>query len=215
MPVPALESVAIGRAEDGERDVGLGDAHARTCYSVRERGRPPSATLADSAAVTDVATTRYADLMSDEPRLVQFCDRMSQFSRHIWFDMRGFGASDGVTVGGWEENIVDDAEAIRSFDLDALSSAVPLNVDLDVVVSVLAGTVCAVQRRRLGTGYANATPDTLQRRFLHTAGTIHNNGDTITVRPNRRTYSPVLRSAYIPDTTVPWWAGRTLHFDYA
>ena len=107
------------------------------------------------------------------------------------------------------------AEAIRSFHLDALASAVPLNVDLDVVLSVLAGAVCASLRRRLGTGYTTATPDTLQRRFLHTGGTIINRPDTLTVRLNRRTYSPVLRAADIPDTTVPWWGGRTLHFEYA
>jgi hypothetical protein len=107
------------------------------------------------------------------------------------------------------------AEAIRSFHLDALASAVPLNVDLDVVLSVLAGAVCASLRRRLGTGYTTANPDTLQRRFLSTGGTITNHHDTITVRLDRRTYSPVLRSAAIPDTTVPWWDGRTLHFDYA
>jgi len=40
-------------------------------------------------------------------------------------------------------------EAIRAFHLDALSFAVPLNVDLDVVLSVLAGAVCASLRRRL------------------------------------------------------------------
>jgi hypothetical protein len=107
------------------------------------------------------------------------------------------------------------AEAIRSFHLDALASAVPLNVDLDVVLSVLAAAVCASLRRRLGTGYTAATPDTLQRRFLHTGGTIINDPDTLTVRLNRRTYSPVLRAANIPDTTVPWWNDRTLHFEYA
>jgi len=106
------------------------------------------------------------------------------------------------------------AEAIRSFHLDALSGAVPLNVDLDVVLSVLAGAVCASLRRRL-TGYHDATPDTLQRRFLSTPGTVLNHGDTITVRLDRRTYSPVLRQADIPDTTtVPWWGGRRLHFEY-
>jgi transposase len=107
------------------------------------------------------------------------------------------------------------AEAIRSFHLDALASAVPLNVDLDVVLSIIAGAACASLRRRLGTGYTTATPDTLQRRFLHTGGTIVNRADTITVRLDRRTYSPVLRTADIPDTTVPWWGGRTLRFDYA
>jgi hypothetical protein len=107
------------------------------------------------------------------------------------------------------------AEAIRSFHLDALASAVPLNVDLDVVLSVLAGAVCAGLRRRLGTGYDGATPDTLQRRFLSTGGVILNQRDTIVVRLNRRTYSPVLRNADIPHTPVPWWKERHLRFEYA
>ena len=63
------------------------------------------------------------------------------------------------------------AEAIQSFSLDALAGAVPLNVDLDVVLSVLAHTICAALRRRLP-GYGSATPDTLQRRFLNTGGII-------------------------------------------
>jgi hypothetical protein len=49
------------------------------------------------------------------------------------------------------------AEAIRSFGLDALAGAVPLNVDLDVVLSVLAHTVCAALRRRLP-GYPPPPP---------------------------------------------------------
>ena len=107
------------------------------------------------------------------------------------------------------------AEAIRSFHLDALSSAVPLNVDLDVVLSVLAGAVCAALRRRLP-GYAAATPDTLQRRFLSTGGVILKADDAIVVRVNRRTYSPVLRQADLPDNVeVPWWGGRQLRFEYA
>jgi hypothetical protein len=106
------------------------------------------------------------------------------------------------------------AEAIRAFHLDSLSSSVPLNVDLDVVLSVLASAICAALRRRLP-GYHTATPDTLQRRFLQTGGAIHTTDDTITVRLDRRAYSPVLRSADLPDTTVPWWGGRRLHLEYA
>ena len=41
------------------------------------------------------------------------------------------------------------AEAIRAFHLDSLSSAVPLNIDLDVVLSVLASAICAALRQRL------------------------------------------------------------------
>ena len=49
------------------------------------------------------------------------------------------------------------AEAIRSFGLDAFAGAVPLNIDLDVVLCVLAHTVCTALQRRLP-GYATATP---------------------------------------------------------
>jgi hypothetical protein len=106
------------------------------------------------------------------------------------------------------------AEAISSFSLDALAGAVPLNVDLDVVLSVLAHTVCAALRRRLP-GYGSATPDTLQRRFLNTGGIIEHHRDQTTIRLSRRTYSPILRQASLPETiTVPWWDGRTLRYQY-
>jgi hypothetical protein len=81
------------------------------------------------------------------------------------------------------------------------------------VLSVLAGAVCASLRRRL-TGYATATPDTGQRRFLSTSGTITSDGEAITIHLARRTYSPVLRTADIEDVTVPWWGGKRLHFEY-
>jgi hypothetical protein len=107
------------------------------------------------------------------------------------------------------------AEIIRAFHADALSSAVNLNVDLDIALCVLAQALTAALRRRLP-GYASVTPDTLQRRFLDTPGEIINHGDSITVRLNRRAYSPVLRQADLPtDTTVPWWGNRTLRYQFA
>jgi transposase-like protein len=108
------------------------------------------------------------------------------------------------------------AEIIRSFCADALSSTVNLNVDLDIMLAVLAQALLAAFRTRLGPGYHAATPDTLQRRFLDSSGTITSNNDTITVRIDRRAYSPALRQATLPpDTTVPWWHGRRLHFEFS
>jgi hypothetical protein len=106
------------------------------------------------------------------------------------------------------------AESIRSFHLDALCGAVALNVDLDVALSVLAGAACAGLRRRLP-GYEAATPDTLQRRFMSTGGLITLRKGAVVVRLKRRTYSPVLRQAAIPEVAVPWWGGRRLRFEYA
>ncbi len=104
------------------------------------------------------------------------------------------------------------AEAIRAFHLDALSSTVALNIDLDVMLTVLADAVFAALARRIP-GYHDATPDTIQRRFVETAGTIHPHGDTITVRLDERAYAPVLRAADLTPTAVPWWGGRTLRFE--
>jgi hypothetical protein len=107
------------------------------------------------------------------------------------------------------------AEIIQAFCADALSSTVNLNVDLDIVLCVLAQALLAAFRTRLGPGYATATPDTLQRRFPDTPGTITSDGDTITVTLSRRAYSPVLRQSGLPaGTTVPWWHNHRLSFQF-
>ena len=112
----------------------------------------------------------------------------------------------GMTI---EERL---AEIIQAFQADALSSTVNLNVDLDITLCVLAQALTAAFRNRL-TGYQNVTPDVIQRRFLETPGTITTTKTSITVRLDRRAYSPVLLAADLPqDTTVPWWGNRTLRY---
>jgi Transposase DDE domain group 1 len=105
------------------------------------------------------------------------------------------------------------AEIIQAFHADALSSTVNLNVDLDIMLSVLAQALIAALRARLP-GYSAVTPDTLQRRFLETPGQIITTNDTVTVRLERRAYSPVLRQAELPnDTRIPWWGNRTIRYE--
>ena len=105
------------------------------------------------------------------------------------------------------------AEIIRAFSADALSSTVNLNVDLDIALAVLAQAIIAALRNRLP-GYAAATPDTIQRRFLETPGQIITSHDAVTVRLERRAFSPVLRTAALPAATpVPWWGGRVIRYE--
>ena len=106
------------------------------------------------------------------------------------------------------------AEAIRSFHLDALSSAVALNVDLDTTLTVWAQAAYDTVRSRLG-GYETATPDTIWRRFISTRGEITLGPEEVVVRLASRTYSPVMRSAHHPVVAVPWWGGRPLRFEFA
>jgi hypothetical protein len=105
------------------------------------------------------------------------------------------------------------AEIIGAFHADALSSTVNLNVDLDIMLCVLAQALIAALRQRLP-GYAGVTPDVIQRRFLETPGTITTTSDTVTIGIDRRAYSPALRQADLPkDTTVPWWGNRKLRYE--
>ena len=107
------------------------------------------------------------------------------------------------------------AEIIRAFCADALSSTVNLNVDLDVMLAVLAQVLTAALRARLP-GYAAVTPDTIQRRFLETPGQIITTPEAVTIRLERRAFSPVLRSADLPPATpVPWWQGRPIRYEFA
>src|SRR5664279_225496 len=107
------------------------------------------------------------------------------------------------------------AEIIRAFHADALSSAVNLNVNLDIMLAVLAQALLAALRARLP-GYHNVTPDVIQRRFLETPGQITTTTDTITVRLERRAYTPVLRKATLPDDTrIPWLGNRIIRYELA
>ncbi|GAC1606006.1 MAG: hypothetical protein NVS3B21_35670 [Acidimicrobiales bacterium] len=58
------------------------------------------------------------DLMWDEPHLAGFLNGLSRFCRHIWFDPRGRGASDGLPPGSplFQETVVEDMIGL----LDAL-----------------------------------------------------------------------------------------------
>jgi DNA-directed RNA polymerase specialized sigma24 family protein len=103
-------------------------------------------------------------------------------------------------------------ESIRSFHLDALSSAVALNVDLDTTLTVAAQLAYDWLRRRLP-GYETGTPDTIWRRFISTKGSIILGPEEVVIRLGERTYSPVLRAAELPSVTVPWWEDRPLRYE--
>ncbi|MCW2539875.1 MAG: hypothetical protein JWN95_1600 [Frankiales bacterium] len=104
---------------------------------------------------------------------------------------------------------------LGGFHLDALSSAIPLNVDLDTTLTVVAGNLYRLLARKL-TRYATATPDSIWRHFLDTGGTLHITNEGITCALNLPSYHPVLIDTGYADlnTPIPWWNGRTLRFRF-
>jgi hypothetical protein len=104
---------------------------------------------------------------------------------------------------------------ISGFHLDALTSGVSLNVDLDTTLTVVAGNLYRLLARKLDR-YTNATPERIWRHFLDATGTLHINDTGVTCALNLRNHHPVLIDAGFADleTPIPWWGGRTLRFRF-
>jgi hypothetical protein len=102
---------------------------------------------------------------------------------------------------------------ISGFHLDALSSGLPLNVDLDTTLTVIAGNLYRLLARQLPR-YEHATPDRLWRHFLDSTGTLHI--ETLTLELRVRTCHPVLIDAGLADqtTSIPWLDDRQLKFRF-
>jgi hypothetical protein len=120
--------------------------------------------------------------------------------------------------GRYAERMIIENELdadISGFGLNALASGLPLNVDLDTTLTVLAGNTYRLLARKLPR-YEQATPDRLWRHFLDTTGKLTINHDHIRVDLNLRTYTPVLIDAGYPelDLPIPWWDRRTLRFGF-
>src|SRR5437588_556517 len=96
-----------------------------------------------------------------------------------------------------------------------LTGGVPLNVDLDTTLTVVAGNLCRLLALKLDR-YQNATPDKIWRHFLDATGTLHITGTGVTCALNLRSHHPVLIDAGFADLEIPipWWDGRTLRFRF-
>jgi hypothetical protein len=104
---------------------------------------------------------------------------------------------------------------IGGFHLDALTSGLPLNVDLDTTLTVVAGNLYRMLARSLP-HYETATPDRIWRHFLDATGTLHATDETVTVDLNLRTHHPVLIDAGLADLDlpIPLWNNRKLRFRF-
>ena len=106
------------------------------------------------------------------------------------------------------------ADAVDFFHLDALSSAVALNVDFDVLLMVLASGIYRQFARSLR-GYERARARQIFRRFLDTTARVSITDNLVTVRLPRRAHNPILLDAGLigKTTAIPWWRGRRLKLE--
>lgn len=106
------------------------------------------------------------------------------------------------------------ADQVDFFHLDALSSAVALNVDFDVLLSVIASGVYRLFAKALH-GFERAQARQIFRRFLDTTARVIVAHDGVTVRLPRRAHNPILLDAGLVNkaSAIPWWDGLPLRVE--
>ena len=100
-------------------------------------------------------------------------------------------------------------EQITFFHLDCLGSAVRLNVDFDLTLTVVADRLDRGLAERLK-GFAQSSPPKLFRKFVDTPASIPITAEEIVVRLSKRAHKPLLDEARLTQRTraVPWLGGR-------
>ena len=203
-----------------------------TWLTLRQRGKTELARLAalpasawKTATVARSGRYRRPRLHEDMIKLPGISTRVRQIAiRNIGRDEPTLLITNDLTTTAkslfarYAERMIVENELdayIGGFHLDALTSGVPLNVDLDTTLTVIAGNLYRLLALKLSR-YEKATPETLWRDFLDATGTLHIDETSVTCALNLRSHHPALIDAGFADleTPIPWWEGRTLRFRF-
>ncbi len=107
------------------------------------------------------------------------------------------------------------ADAVDFFHLDALSSAVALKVDFDVVLTEIATGLYRLMARQLS-GYETAKARQIYRHFLDTPAQIQIEDGRVEVQLPKRAHNPLLIAAGFAkeEIVIPWWENYKLTFTF-
>ena len=107
------------------------------------------------------------------------------------------------------ENSLSDA--VRFFHMNALSSAVGLKVDFDMVLLVIASGLYRLLARRMR-GYADAHARRVFSDLVDLPAQVYVTDREVRVEFHRRTHLPILLASGLCDrpVAIPWWQGRRL-----
>src|SRR5271157_5976201 len=110
------------------------------------------------------------------------------------------------------ENRIEDG--IDFFHLDALSSAVALKVNCDLLLTLMASSMYRLLACRVGHGYETAKARHLFRDFVNATAAVTITGEEIQVRFQRRAHNPLLIAAGFDqtDVAIPWLNKKRLQF---
>lgn len=110
------------------------------------------------------------------------------------------------------ENSISDA--IDFFHMDALSSAVPMNTDCDLQLTLMASSLYRLFATRIGNGYKKARSHHIFRDFIDATAIVQLTDTEVVVSYQKRAHNPQLLAAGFGnvDCPIPWLGGRRLRF---
>jgi transposase len=108
------------------------------------------------------------------------------------------------------ENSIQDG--VDFFHMDALSSAVAMKVNCDVLLTVMASSLYRLLGTRLAEGYEIAKSKSIFRDFVNATAHVAISEKEIIVHMQKRAHNPHLIAArfHQTDVPVPWLAGKRL-----
>lgn len=140
-----------------------------------------------------------ADLGHEEPTLLLTNQRLSA----------------SKLIGRYAQRMIIEngiADSIDFFHMDALSSAVPMKVNCDLQLTLMASGLYRLLASKIAHGYERAKSRHLFRDFVDATALVHISADKISVRYQKRAHNPLLLAAGFDktDAQIPWLGGRRL-----
>jgi hypothetical protein len=110
------------------------------------------------------------------------------------------------------ENNIEDG--IDFFHMDALSSAVAMNVNCDLQLTLMASSLYRLLAVRVGNGYETSKSRQLFLDFINASADITITGEAVVVKFQKRAHNPLLVAAGFDNMgiAVPWLGGKRLKF---
>src|SRR5436309_1198368 len=108
------------------------------------------------------------------------------------------------------------ADGIDFFHLDALSSAVAMKVNCDVLLTLMASSLYRLLGTAVGNGYATAKARHLFRDFVEATAEVSITEEDIVVAYQKRAHNPLLIAAGLDKNAVriPWLGNRKLDLQF-
>jgi hypothetical protein len=108
------------------------------------------------------------------------------------------------------------ADSIDFFHMDALSSAVPMKVDCDLQLTLMASSLYRLLATRVGNGYRRAKSRHLFRDLIDATATVHIERHAIRVQYPKRAHNPLLLAAGYHGLScqVPWLNNKKLVLEF-